>query len=105
MPQHGADPNERFWPAGLLKRLTLFANTMATEVSGRACRQSRPTKASAWPVQVRLLAWACRTRTCKRHFEKAIEMLGEFSLDTGTFWDQRLFACELPSVGLMPISA
>jgi hypothetical protein len=23
-------------------------------------------------------------------------MLGEFSLDYGTFWDQRLFACELP---------
>ena len=33
-----------------------------------------------------------RTRTHKRRFEKAVEMLGEFSLDSGIFLDQRLFA-------------
>ena len=27
--------------------------------------------------------------------KKPLKMLGEFSLDYGTFWDQRLFACEL----------
>src|SRR5271166_5837382 len=46
-------------------------------------------------AETALGGWAGRTRTCKRHFEKAIEMVGEFSLDYGTFWDQRLFAAEL----------
>jgi hypothetical protein len=29
----------------------------------------------------RLRGWACRTRTRKRHFGRAVEMLGKFSLD------------------------
>jgi hypothetical protein len=58
--------------------------------SGLALPEAQDTAETALP------GWACRTRTCKRHFEKATEMLGEFSLDYGTFWDRRLFACELP---------
>jgi hypothetical protein len=43
-----------------------------------------------------LHGWAERTRTRKRHFENLVEMSRKFSLNCGTFWGQRLFACELP---------
>jgi hypothetical protein len=33
---------------------------------------------------------------CSCHFEKAIGLLSEFSLDSGTLLDQRLFVGELP---------
>jgi hypothetical protein len=42
-------------------------------------------------AETRLHGWVGRTPTCKRRFEKAVEILGEFLLDYGTFWDQRLF--------------
>jgi hypothetical protein len=42
-----------------------------------------------------LRAWAERTRTRKRHFREAIEILGKFSLVRRTLWDLRPFAREL----------
>jgi hypothetical protein len=51
--------------------------------------------AGTWLTETALAGWGGRTRTCKCHFEKTIEMLGEFSLDYEAFGGQRLFACEL----------
>jgi hypothetical protein len=46
-------------------------------------------------VETRLLGWGGRTRTYKRCFCKALEILGEFSLDYEAFRDERLVAREL----------
>jgi hypothetical protein len=51
---------------------------------------ARPSGLPAGMAMLPTICWAERTRTCKCHFEKAIEMLGEFSFDYREFDTRRI---------------
>src|ERR1700730_8751936 len=64
-----------------------------------------------WRLRNPTACQAERTRTPKRHFRKAVERLGKFSLARQTLWDPRRFArdleqkiVEMTSAGSYPLS-
>jgi putative ABC transport system substrate-binding protein len=80
-------------PGGNITGITVLLCRMSSDTHNRAV--SLVSNDEKDQHETGLRGWAERTRTRKRHFREAVEILGKFSLVRRTLWDLRPFAHEL----------